>query len=162
IEYVAAWRKRMLDNDGIIPTNIGLDGAIGGGSDGKWYGGVYGWGFSPVEPQSGRVVHRNTHYLALHGFGNALLLTGDERYVDAWRRQIEAVNSHVKVEAGRTLYPHMHGDQGWYDFTPHPYSHGAFEVYYWSMRREDRARIPSTGWLEFLEGRSPRYPEEAL
>ena len=162
LEYVDAWRHRMLENGGIIPTNIGLDGAIGGGSDGKWYGGVYGWGFSPVEPQSGRVVHRNTHYLALHGFGNAFLLTGDVRYVDVWRRQIEAVNAHKKAEAGRVLYPHMHGDEGWYDYTTAPYSHGAFEVYYWSMRQEDRDRLPSTGWLAFLEGRAPGYPEEAL
>ena len=40
LEYVEAWRQRTLANDGIIPTNIGLDGTIGGECDGKWYGGV--------------------------------------------------------------------------------------------------------------------------
>ena len=39
LEYVDAWRERMIDNDGIIPSNIGLDGTIGGETDGKWYGG---------------------------------------------------------------------------------------------------------------------------
>ena len=46
LEYVDAWRQRILDNDGIIPTNIGLDGKIGSAAGGKWYGGVYGWGFT--------------------------------------------------------------------------------------------------------------------
>src|SRR5207248_1689148 len=55
-----------------------------------------------------------------------------------------------------------HGDQGWYDFTPQPYAHGALEVYYWSMRRDDRARVPEDGWLAFLEGGDPDYPERAL
>ena len=48
IDYVDAWRQRMADNGGIIPSNIGLDGKIGGGSEGKWYGGVYGWGVQRV------------------------------------------------------------------------------------------------------------------
>ena len=50
LDYVGAWRQRMLDNGGIIPTNIGLDGKIGGACGGKWYGGVYGWGFSVIDP----------------------------------------------------------------------------------------------------------------
>ena len=36
--------------------------------------------------------------------------------------------------AGR--HPHMH-DDGWYDYTPLPFSAGAMEVYYWSMDRAD-------------------------
>ena len=43
----------MIDNGGIIPTNIGLDGTIGGACGGKWYGGVYGWGFSVIDPATG-------------------------------------------------------------------------------------------------------------
>src|SRR5579871_4963494 len=45
LEYVDAWRDRMAANGNIIPTNIGLDGKIGGACNGKGYGGVYGWGF---------------------------------------------------------------------------------------------------------------------
>jgi hypothetical protein len=162
LEYVDAWRQRTLDNGGIIPTNIGLDGTIGGGSDGKWYGGVYGWAFTVVEPQSGRRVHRNTHHFGLNGFTNAYLLTGDDRYLDVWRRQIEAINARAKTGDGRTLYPHMYGDQGWYDYTAQPYSVGALEVYYGSMRPADRTRVPENGWLAYLEGNNPGYPERAL
>src|SRR5947209_13475894 len=65
LDYVGAWRQRILDNHGIIPTNIGLDGAIGGAAGGKWYGGVYGWGFSVNVPQSGTLAHLNNHYRGL-------------------------------------------------------------------------------------------------
>ena len=66
LEYVDAWRQRMLANGGIIPTNIGLDGKIGGAGGGKWYGGVYGWGFTVNVPQTGELAHRNSHHLGLH------------------------------------------------------------------------------------------------
>jgi hypothetical protein len=162
LEYVDAWRQRTLDNGGIIPTNIGLDGTIGGSAGGKWYGGVYGWGFSVTDPVTGKKVHRNQHASGLVGFGNAYLLTGDDRYLDVWRRQIVAVNAHSKVIDGKTQYPRMYGDQGWYDFTPQKYEHGAFELYYWSMRPEDRERLSGRGWLAFLESQDPGYPERAL
>jgi hypothetical protein len=162
IEYVDAWRERMHANGGIIPSNIGLDGTIGGACGGKWYGGVYGWGFTVIDPGSKRKVHRNDHFLALNGFGNAYFLTGDDRFLDCWRRQIEAVNSHSRVENGRTLYPHMYGDEGWYDYRPRPYEHGALELYYWSMKEADRKRVPDSDWLAFLEGRNPGFPESAL
>ena len=61
LEYVEAWRQRTLANDGIIPTNIGLDGTIGGECDGKWYGGCYGWAFTVEVPQTGAMSSRNTH-----------------------------------------------------------------------------------------------------
>ena len=46
-------------NGGIIPTNIGLDGKIGSACGGKWYGGVYGWGFTVLDPAT-RPAHRNS------------------------------------------------------------------------------------------------------
>jgi hypothetical protein len=162
IEYVDAWRERMKANGGIIPSNIGLDGTIGGACGGKWYGGVYGWGFTVTDPRTKRPVNRNDHFLALNGFGNAFLLTGDDGYLDAWRRQVEAVNGHSRVENGQTLYPHMHGDQGWYDYRPARYQHGVLELYYWSMRPDDRRRVSSSAWLAFLNGQAPSYPERAL
>ncbi len=162
LEYVDAWVHRTKVNGGIIPTNIGLDGTVGGATGGKWYGGVYGWGFSVVVPQSGKLAHRNNHHLGLNGFGNALLLTGDPSYVDVWRQMIDKVNANQKVVEGRTMHPHMYGEKGWYDYTPEPYSHGALEVYYWSMNRDDLKRLPMTGWIAFLEGKNPDYPLEAL
>jgi hypothetical protein len=152
----------MIQNDGIIPTNIGLDGTIGGAAGGKWYGGVYGWGFTVVDTRTGRPAHRNSHRLGLYGFGNAYLLTGDDRYLDPWRRMIDRVNAQGKMIDGRMMYPQMHGDQGWYQFTPEKYSQGAQELWYWSMRPEDRERLRGSGWLAYLQGKEANYPENAL
>ena len=162
LEYVDAWSERAAANGGILPTNIGRDGKIGGDCGGRWYGGVYGWGFTVIDPVTGKPVNRNLHHLGLNGFGNALLLTGDQRYVDVWRKQIDAVNLHGEEIDGRVMYPRMHGEKGWYAWEPEKYSLGALNVYYWSMDRADLARVPKSAWLEFLEGRRPDYPVEAL
>jgi hypothetical protein len=162
LDYVDAWRQRMIQNGGIIPSNVGLDGAIGGACGGKWYGGVYGWGFTVLNPVTKKPAHRNYHHVAINGFGNAYLLTGDDRFLEAWRKQHAAVNAHARAENGRALYPHMYGDQGWYDFRADLYRPGALELYYWSMKDQDRRRVPDSHWLAFLEGRNPAYPETAL
>jgi hypothetical protein len=80
IEYIDAWCERTADNGGLIPSNIGLDGTIGGECDGQWWGGAYGWGFNCANPVTGvrhwrSMASRRTAY----GFGNALLLTGQWR-----------------------------------------------------------------------------------
>ena len=163
IEYVDAWVQRTEDNNGIIPTNIGLDGSIGGSCSGKWYGGVYGWGFTVEVPQTGELAHR-PYFLhrAHYGFGNALLQTGNRRYVDTWRGVIDKVNENAKQIDGKTHYPHMFGDEGWYDYTPHPFNDGALEVYYWSMDAADRTRVSDDPWIAFLGGGHPKFPVEAL
>ena len=68
LEYVDAWAERTAANGGIIPSNIGLDGTIGGECDGKWYGGCYGWGFTVVVPQTGALADRNAHVRGVAGF----------------------------------------------------------------------------------------------
>jgi hypothetical protein len=152
----------MIDNHHIIPTNIGLDGKIGGACGGKWYGGVYGWGFSVRVPQTGAIAHRNLHHKGFIGFMNAYLLTGDDRYLDVWRKQIATVNAQKKVVGGRTLYPTMYGDKGWYAWVPKPYTLNARELYFLSMRPADRARMAPDRWADYLEGKDDRYPEDAL
>ena len=163
LDYVDAWVERTEANGSLVPTNIGLDGTIGGACDGKWYGGVYGWGFSVINPATGNIQHRpafqnRTHY----GFGNALLLTGDRRYAEVWGRMIDMVNSNSKEIDGQTMYPYSYGDEGWYNYSAEKFSHGALEVYYWSMDREDMDRVPRSGWTAFLEGEDPDYPVKAL
>lgn len=162
LEYVDAWRERMRENGGIIPTNVGLDGKIGSATDGKWWGGVYGWGFSVVVPQTGKLAHRNLHQMGLIGFGNAYLLTGDDKYLDPWRKMTDQINAQGRMIDGQMMYPHMHGADGWYDFTPAKYDQGALDLWYWSMADADRARLPESGWLSYLAGRNPGYPEESL
>ena len=162
LEYVDAWLERMIQNDGIIPSNIGLNGKIGGNADGKWYGGVYGWGFSVEIPVTLKLAHRNTVHLGLAGFINAYLLTGDDKYLDGWRKQLDIINSNAKVVKGKKLYPHNYGDDGWYNFQAAPYSQGALDIYYHSMNPADRARVGNNGWLSYLDGKNSNFPESAL
>jgi len=161
VQYMDAWLARMKQNGGIIPSFVDLDGKIGG-PDRRWWGNAYGWGFSPVNPVTGRREDRNRIPRALVGFSNALLVTGDRKYVDAWSDMIAAVNSHARTTNGRTEYPTMFGANGWYGWQREPWSVGALEVWYWSMRPEDRARVGSNPWVDFLEGRNAGYAEAAL
>ena len=161
LEYVDAWRERMQANNRIIPSNIGLNGKIGGETDGKWYGGVYGWGFTMKMP-NGKLVNRNQTFKGLIGFTNAFLLTGDDRYLDAWRQQIDAINAQKKTIDGIEKTPTMYGDNGWYGYEPGLYRHGARDIYNLTLRPEDRRRISSDPWFDYLEDRNPRFPENAL
>ncbi len=163
LEYVDAWNQRIADNHGIIPTNIGLDGTIGGETYGKWYGGVYGWGFTVFDPAIGELQHRSTFQQGFTGFMNAYMLSGgDDKYIDGWRKQLDIVNSHRKLIDGQMQYPSKHGDDGWNAYTPAPYTANALEMYYLSMDDRDRKWISSDSWLDYLDGRNPEYPLLAL
>jgi hypothetical protein len=163
LDYVGAWRERMIENENIIPSNIGLDGRIGGECDGRWYGGVYGWSFTVRVPQTGELAHRNRASWGFFGFANAYLLTGDDRWLEPWRRQIAVINAQKKpAENGGFVYPRMYGDGGWYDFVPEPYRDNAKEIYFLSMRAADRDAVGPDEWLNYLEGKDADYPVRAL
>jgi hypothetical protein len=167
LEYIDAWCDRTAENGGIIPTNIGLDGTIGGECDGKWYGGIYGWGFTVTVPQTGALAHRTySHTRAINGFGVGLLLSGDQRYVDTWRGVIDHINGNAREIDGETKWPNAYGDhfgeEDWYDWQDKPFSSGAREVWYWSMNREDVHRVENDPWVSYLEGENPDYPADAL
>src|SRR5262249_23231681 len=99
---------------------------------------------------------------ALVGFNNALWVTGDQKYVDAWRRMISAVNANARTVDGRQQYPTMYGERGWYGWQAQPWSVGAMEIWYWSMRADDLVRVASDPWVRYLHGQNPGYPEAAL
>jgi len=164
LEYADAWVEHTYANDGVIPSNIGLDGVIGGACDGRWWGGVYGWDHTIRAHRNGKLdsFTLNAVAHAVDGFGNALLLSGDQKYVDVWRTVLETVNANQKIVDGVIMYPQMHGDQGWYDYTPEPYNKGAVEVYDWSMKPSDRELIGDHPWLNYLEGSNPGFPIETL
>ena len=161
VDYMDAWLDRMTRNNGIIPSFVDLDGRIGG-ADGKWWGNAYGWGFSPVNPVTGRREDRNRIPRALVGFHNALLVTGDQKYVDAWRRMIDAVNTHTREADGRTQYPTMYGANGWYGWRNTRWDVGALEMWYWSQAQRDRDGVADNAWVRFLQGHDPTYPERVL
>ncbi|WP_406698864.1 hypothetical protein V5E97_08260 [Singulisphaera sp. Ch08] len=162
LEYVDAWAGRMEANGGVIPSNIGLDGKIGGASDGKWYGGTYGWAFTVRVPQTGLQDHRNRVHWSFIGFMNAYLLTGNDRYLDLWRKQAEVINANGKTQEGKQLTPRMYGDDGWYAYEPGPYRLNAREIYYLSMKPADRAATAGDPWLNYLDGGDADYPVRAL
>jgi hypothetical protein len=162
VGYMDAWLERMKRNGGVIPSYVDhRDGKIGG-PENKWWGNAYGWGFSPVNPVNGRRENRNRIPRATVGFANAILMTGEQKYADAWRRMIDAVNANARTVDGKRQYPTMHGAQGWYGWQEEPWSVGALELWYWSMQRDDAARLRDNGWIAYLNGGDAEFPLKAL
>ena len=157
LEYVGAWRDRILENGGNIPSNIGLDGTIGGEWDGKWYGGTFGWNFWPesnVRNYSVRGVRV--------GLGNALMLSGDLGYAQPLRMQMANLYAAKKMDGSRILLPNKYGDDGWYGYIPEIYKNELYDIYLWSMADSDLEHINTDPWISFLLGDNPGYPEKAL
>ena len=163
LEYVDAWVERARANNDILPSNVGLDGKIGGTANGKWYGGTYGWGFSPVVPTTGKRADRNRVPRSFVGFMNAYLISGgDDQYLEVWRKQADRINEHHKVIGGVASTPRMYGDQGWYSYEPGDYNYNFNEIYFLSMKSTDRTRAENTPWFEFLEGKNADFPTKSL
>src|SRR5215207_9771603 len=162
VEYMDGWLDRMKRNGGVIPSYVDYrDGKIGG-PENKWWNNAYGWGFSPVNPVNGRRENRNRIPRATVGFQNAVLVTGNQKYADAWRTMMDAVNSHARTVDGKKQFPTMHGADGWYGWQPQPWNVGAMELWYLSARTEDAARVGENPWLDYLKGSDASYPETAL
>ena len=157
LEYAGAWRDRVIANGGNIPTNIGLDGRIGGEWGGKWYGGVFGWNFWPQS--SGRNYYIRGPRIA---FGAALMLTGDLGFAEPLRQQINNLYAAKKTENGRILLPNKYGDNGWYGYTGNLRVNVQRDIYLWSMKPSDMERIAEDGWIAYLRGKNPKYPMKAL
>ena len=165
-------RQRTEQCGGNIPTNVGLDGKPGGEYDGQWWKGTYGWNFTIFDGELEEIAHRNTFTAgAWPGFGNALLLTGDQSFVGVLRRQMDNIYAQKKVENGKTLLPQMYGDPkgykengppSWYHYTGNLFQDRLTEIYFWSMDRKDLERVPMRGLVGFLEGKDPDYPVKAL
>jgi hypothetical protein len=177
LEYVDAWRDRAAASGGNFPSNIGLDGKVGGEWEGKWYGGIFGWN----SPDDGL---RNYTFRGIPAaFAQAVLLTGDVRYFDPVRKQIDNLFAAAITENGQTLIPHYYGEKdgkvGWYGYRPGEYfptgalgnlPEATVELYLWSHEEADAKRIlpapsdrrPIQGWIEFLQGKRPNYPVEAM
>ena len=191
LEYAGAWKQRAEQNGGHIPSAIGLNGKPGGEHNGQWWKGTYGWNFTIFDGELEQIAHRNYFTNGTWpGFGNALLLSGDQSYVNVLRRQMDLIYAQKKVENGQTLLPQMFGDPrgykydgppSWYHFTGRLHTDRLMEIYMWSMDRKDLERVPigtsftpdsgrggygepdrSAAWLGFLEGKIPDYPEKAL
>jgi hypothetical protein len=157
LEYAGAWRDRVMANGGNIPTNIGLDGTIGGEWGGKWYGGTFGWDFDPK--QNARNYYMRGARIA---FGEGFLLTGDPAFVEPLRKQIANLYAAKREQNGRILLPNKHGDGGWYGYTPNQHFDVQKDIYLWSMDKADLKWIAEDPWIRYLEGKDAGYPLRAL
>jgi hypothetical protein len=162
LDYIDAWAGRASANGDILPSNVGPDGVIGSSAKGRWWGGTYGWGFSPIVPQTGHREDRNRVPRAILGFMNAYLITGDDRFLDVWRKQNARINAAAKTENGQISTPTMYGADGWYSFKPGAYRLNAGEIWYLSMRADDKAQAADLPWVKFLDGQTPGWSEQAL
>lgn len=158
LDYFGAWAERMRFNGGILPSKVGLDGKVAA----DWWGGTYGWNFSPVVPQTGEREHRNRVPRAITAFYNALLLSGDMEFIHLWRRQTALINDAGRLMNGTYSTPTMHGPDGWHGWKAGPYRTSAFEIWYATQDPADREIAGNDPWIAFLEGRNPGYAEAAL
>ena len=177
LEYVDAWRDRATRNGGNFPSNIGLDGKIGGEWQGKWYGGIFGWN-SPDDGLRNYVLRGIPA-----AFGQAAMLSRNMDYIAPVRRQVDNIFAAAINENGQALLPHYYGESGgkvgWYGYRQGEFyptgalgnlSETTIELYLWSQNPADMKRIlPNPpdrrnvqGWVEFLQGSRPNYPVEAM
>ncbi|MCY1670857.1 hypothetical protein OVA07_07485 [Novosphingobium sp. SL115] len=158
LDYFDAWASRARANGDILPSKVGLDGKAAP----DWWGGTYGWNFSPVVPQTGAREHRNRVPRSITAFYNALLLSGDMEYMHLWRRQTQRINNAACMVDGALSAPTMYGPDGWHGWKAGPYRTSAFEIWYATQDPQDREIAGDDPWIAFIEGRNPGYAEEVL
>jgi hypothetical protein len=99
---------------------------------------------------------------AILGFMNAYMVTGNDRFLDVWRKQNARINAAAKSENGQISTPTMFGADGWYGYKRGAYRLNAGEIWYLSMRAEDKAQVAELPWVKFLGGHAPGWSEQAL
>ncbi|MCH2211064.1 MAG: hypothetical protein MK110_07165 [Fuerstiella sp.] len=173
LEYADAWVERAEKNGGNLPSNIGLDGSIGGEWDGKWWGGVYGWNFRP-KSDDGTENPGNNYVMrgARIGFGIAFLLTGNHKYINTLRKQIDNMYDQKKVIDGRVMVPHKYGENGWYAYIDNSVPAGGnvnfwsipelTDIYTWTLDDSDLPRIAEEPWVQYSRGQAPDFPMQAI
>jgi hypothetical protein len=176
LDYFEAWWERTRRNGGIIPDNVGLSGKIGEYNGGKWWGGYYGYRWS----HGWRTIMEAT----LGAAANCVLLTGDMKYLDLPRSQLDLIWNLGRRQDGVFVVPHRYGDGGWFDYRK-PETRFHILLYHLSQTAEDLARLKSFDgraawpdakgafgkgpimynsipWKAWLFGENPGYPEQSL
>jgi len=176
LDYLEAWAGRIEANDGLCPDNVGPNGVIGELMGGKWWGGYYGWRW----PHGFMSIIQPLTIAAM----NAVLLTGDMRYLDIPRGQLDRMCELGREENGYLLIPHRYTDAGWTAFKPLSPEY-PLQIWLMSQDARDKARLdafperqttwqqvrPGRGkgddihiapWYCFLQGENPAYPQQIL
>lgn len=110
LDYVTAWMERIRNNNGIIPDNIGPTGEIGEFREGQWWGGHFGW-------TSRYSIHMIYGALSVAA-ECAQLVSGDSKYLDILRSQIDMLLRNAIVQEGQLLVPYNYGPNGWISYRP--------------------------------------------
>lgn len=176
LDYFEAWWERTRQNGGMTPDNVGLSGKIGEYNDGRWWGGYYGYRWSHG--------WRTIMEAMLGAAANCVMLTGDMRYLDLPRSQLDRIWSLGKREGGVFVVPHRYGDGGWFDWRK-PEARFHVLLYHLSQSKEDLERLMSfdgreawpgakgvfgkgpimynsLAWKAWLFGENPSYPVHSL
>ena len=108
LEYVDSWIRRIEENDGIIPDNVGPTGKVGEAREGQWWGGLHGWSASE------RAIDRLFLGLIIGAECAYLLSGGDDHYLEVLRSQCRMLLDNAKTgEDGQLLVPTSYGPNGW-------------------------------------------------
>ena len=111
LNYVDVWMKRISDNEGLLPDNVGQTGKIGEYRNGQWWGGLYGW-----YGRYGLMMMFSELSVASE---NAYLLSGDPKYLNLLRSQVSGLISRGKTtKDGQLLVPFRYKKEGWYSYRP--------------------------------------------
>lgn len=178
LDYVEAWMERIRENKGIVPDNVGLTGKIGEYRGGQWWGGHFGW----TGLYSLHMIHGSLTVAA----ECAQLLTGDPKYLDLLRSQLDVILGRAKTTDGQMVVPHNYGPSGWENYRPMPMRdvahlwHESMEPRDWERierlragSKEDWSNVPVFGdradytmtrypSLTYYAGNNPDWPEKAL
>ncbi len=179
LDYTEAWMERTRANGGILPDNVGPTGEIGSQREGQWWGGLYGWNSRWSADQS---------FIAMTIAAEcALMLTGDDGYLDLIRSQIRLlVDMGVTDDSGQLRVPTRMTERGWEEFEPMKILEMA-HVYHASQSVEDYDLITrirdgdvSRDWnlvdpeggrrggnleyarFQYYDGKLPDWPEKIL
>ncbi|MEK0316091.1 hypothetical protein [Cohnella sp. 56] len=140
LSYVEAWMARVRDNGGIVPDNVGLSGQVGEYTNGKWYGGYYGWTWPHGWLSVGDAM--------LVAAENATLLSGDTSYLSFAREQIDQLAARGVMQGGTLRVPYKYGDPGTYRYRL--WIEGV-------AMQDDGDLLWRDGWFEF-QPMDARYP----
>ncbi|MEZ5401533.1 MAG: hypothetical protein R2729_17810 [Bryobacteraceae bacterium] len=159
--YVEGWMERTRANGGITPDNVGETGKAGEHMGGHWWGGYYGWKW----PRGGIDIVR----AEITAAKTAHMLTGDARWFDLPRSQLDAIRKQGREEAGKWKTPARHDARGWHRYgaeAAYPYAwmwlHTFDEREWREIERLGARNEADVAWVRFLGGLDAGYPEQAL
>ncbi len=168
-DYLGKWIELTKANGGITPDNVGLSGNVGEYTGGNWWGGYYGWKW----PRGGTDIV----LASLTAAKAALLLTGEDHWLDLPRNQAEVMRVRGELRDGFWMVPIRYdSSRAWHHYmreSAYPY------VQLWHMSQSYRdweqverlaelekgrgeLRDPDLGWAYFVRGDNPRFAVEAF